>query len=227
MGYPYISVPAEEIFEHGYAATLATDVSKLNKDTCDPDLWECWQEPWRHSQGTLAKIQSLIPKSECSAYLPCVKCGYGPHSLANHVVDRNNKKLAADTKCLYYKAKDNRIYVVLDAGWKATKSDPDDLGSKLPICKAFCHFGCSTGKHNMKVVREFAQWQQTGDTGYAFWTTDIAYGITPLLWLQHLLSYDQPNAYKPWKALLEHTYEKANDDLKASKLGFQITDGRP
>ena len=164
LGYPYISVPAEEIFEHGYRATLATDSSALKKDTCDPELWDNnWAFSAKRKKGTLAKIQSLIPKDLPTKHLPCPQCGTSAHLLSKHVVDRNHAVPADTTEYLYYYDGKGELHVVLDAGWKATKSAPDDLGSKPLACKVFCHFGCSSKKHNLRIIREFSGWKPSGD----------------------------------------------------------------
>ncbi len=226
MGFPFIAVPVREIFEHGYRGTLATDMTQFSKDSCDPDLWAEWQSKTHH-KGTLAQMQRLISKNIVKfADPPCPQCGTGKHSLTAHIVDRKNNTPAASLEYPYYLDKTGELNIILDAGWKDTKSTPkDDWGSRPAVCKVFCHFGCSTERHNSRVIREFANWQQSGDSGYAFWTTNLSVGITSLLWLQHLLSYDQPNAFKPWKDSLKYAYDKTNADLKNGKFKFLLSDG--
>lgn len=226
MGFPFIAVPVHEIFEHGYRGTLATDMTKFSKDTCDPDLWAEWKSKTHH-KGTLAQMQRLISNRILKiADPPCPQCGTGKHSLISHIVDRNNNTPAASLEYPYYLDKTGELNIILDAGWKDTKSTPkDDWGSRPAVCKVFCHFGCSTERHNSRVIREFANWQQSGDSGYAYWTTDLSVGVTSLLWLQHLLSYDQPNAFKPWKDSLKYAFDKTNADLKNGKFKFLLSDG--
>ena len=105
---------------------------------------------------------------------------------------------------------------VLHAGWKGTKSVPDDLGAIDPLCRVFCHFGCSSFKHNYRIVRKEKGWKREGNQKYAYWTTDIAIGVTDIYWLQSILTFPQFNAWDSWQASLDYAVRKTNAALTFS-----------
>jgi len=105
--------------------------------------------------------------------------------------------------------------VVLHAGWQGTATKPMELGKTNLKCRVFCHFGCSSYQHFRTILRHRKNWQKAGNTDkFAYFTTDIAYGITASFWLHRLLTYDKYNAFKPWEPSLEYARRRANADLK-------------
>lgn len=192
MGFPFISVPAEEVLEHGYTANLVSADVKIVADDCDPDLRS-------HLGGlharTAAEIHPELPAS---------------------IVD------ADPTRKWWSFRQGSQPHVVLHAGWQNTTSAPDDLGSFDPQCRVFCHFGCTTFVHNYPVVRKLKKWVKSGNERYAYWTTNLAYGITPVYWLQHLFTYPKFNAFDSWEPSLKYATAMTNAMLAKDDAGYTV-----
>jgi hypothetical protein len=109
-------------------------------------------------------------------------------------------------------------HFILHAGWKDTKSSPNDYGATKIRCKTFCHFGCNSKINFREIVRnpryKGGKWPQ-----YSFFTT--ASGIVWDLWVFHLLTYHKkikPNIIeKHWRASHYYAARKTNDELSDMK----------
>ena len=206
MGYPFLSVPAYEPIEHGYTANLVSSDAQIAAGDCDPDL--------RRRVGelrprTLAEIDAAIAAHVAHD----LKLS---ETLSQHV--RNNSP--ESTWWTFGGGK--HMEIVLHAGWETTFSDPDELGRIDPVCRVFCHFGCSTFKHNYPVVRKLKGWKREGNEKYAYWTTDLSTGIVDIYWLQSLLTYPTYNAWQSWEPSLAYAVRKTNAALGADRARFKI-----
>jgi hypothetical protein len=224
MGRPFIGVPSTELFEHGYRANLVSAAHKLTDADCDFDGMHITKYSLNNQmrKGTLSDIQHAIPDSVRGKHLKdCPACNKESMLLLkNHVKNTN-----PDAKWWYYMAKDKGIFqphFVLHAGWQKTTSSPDDLGANELQCRAFCHFGCSTEHHNQEIISKLAKWELVNDNHYAFFTNNLAYGLTAALWLQHLFTYDNNSAGQPWKGSLDYAKSKINADLIKGGWGYRI-----
>jgi hypothetical protein len=187
MGYPFIALPTSEIVEHGYTANALEAVDKPASKDCHPDL-----RP--HLYHLRAKTAAQIdPK-----VVPFVK----------------NKD--PNAKFWTYGAYDEgsrRAWLILRAGWTDTTTKPHEIGAHDPTCRVFCHFGCSTFKHNYRIVRKQKGWVREGNDRYAYWLTNLADGRETVYWLHHILTYKKFNAFESWEPSLKYAVQKTNRDL--------------
>lgn len=191
MGFPFIGIEAKEILEHGYTANLAEANVLPNPADCDPALKPRVGEL---RPRTLAQINPAL--------VPWVR-------------DPDPTKLWWS-----YGSARNR-HVVHVAGWENTFSTPDDIGAITPTCRCFSHMGCYTFRLNYPIVRgeKRKNWKRSGNERYAYWTKNRA-GVGPVhYFLQHLLTYNQFNAYQSWEASLKYAVAQSNNML--------IADGDP
>ncbi len=112
--------------------------------------------------------------------------------------------------------------LLLWAGWENTASAPMDLGATDLRCRCFCHFGCSTKKHNWRIVRERKNWRRTDTDRFAYFTTGSSYGITTKLWLRAWLEYPRQNAFESWYRSLEWAKRRCNQYLRAEGFRYSV-----
>ena len=205
MGFPFLSVPSHEPIEHGYTANLVKSDVKLTAPDCDPDLKS-------HLGGLRARTLADIDKTTAKF----VKDNAFSDTLVDHVRDRD------PDATWWTHGQGEAMHIVLHSGWEKTTSLPDDLGSLDPLCRVFCHFGCSTFKHNFPVVRKLKKWKKSGNERYAYWTTDLSTGITDIYWLQHLLTFPEFNAGDPWEKSLAYAVRKTNAGLGGDREKFRL-----
>jgi len=105
-----------------------------------------------------------------------------------------------------------KLHLVIRAGWTKTATSPMDLGATTPQSRVFCHFGCSSLRHNQPILRQkqWKGWRQSGDTAYAYFTTNSSYEWTAPIWLYHLFTYPVYNAFLPWGPSLAYTVAQTN-----------------
>lgn len=204
MGYPFLSVPADEPIEHGYTANLVSSDITLARADCDPDLRA-------HLGGLRARTLAQIE----AATAGFVQSHNFPETFSAHVRDRDPDKT-------WWTHGGRELHVVLHAHWQNTTSTPDDVGSFDPSCRVFCHFGCSTYKHNYPVVRKLKGWKQAGNERYAYWTTDLSEGSCDIYWLQSLLTYPEFNAFESWEKSLAYAVRKTNAALGTDRETYRI-----
>ncbi len=193
MGYPFIAVPVSEVLDHGYQANLVSSQVPVSASQSDPDL--------------RAHIGRLRP-------LPAEQIHPGLPALAK---DPNPTQTWWAFRAFYEQVVQE--HVVLHAGWEQTSTAPFDLGATEVKARVFCHFGCSTMRHNQPVLRVLKGWQKQGDNRFAFFTTDLSNGTETVFYFYHLLSYPQYSRGKAWKPSLDYAVRKTNADLAAS--GFR------
>jgi len=196
MGYGYIPVTANEVKKHGYTANLVKADSRPPRDECHPDL--------RRYLGSLrarkaADIHPDLP--------PLVK---------NHDPNQDYWSYGA------YDEGKRAKWVILKAGWKDTTTKPHEIGAHYPKCRVFCHFGCSTFKHNYPIVRKKHGWTRDGNERYAYWTTNLADGTETVYWLHHILTYKKWNAFGSWEPSLKYATQKTNRDLARDGNIFRL-----
>jgi hypothetical protein len=205
MGFPFLSVPADEPIEHGYTANLVKSSVSLTAPDCDPDLRA-------HLGGLRARTLAEIDKATTSF---ATKHGFSD-TFVDHVRDKD------PDATWWTHGRGDAMRIVLHANWKSTASRPDDLDSLDPLCRVFCHFGCSTFKHNFPVVRKLKGWKKAGNERYAYWTTDVSFGITDIYWLQHLLTFPEFNAGEPWEKSLAYAVRKTNGALASDRQKYRV-----
>ncbi len=67
-----------------------------------------------------------------------------------------------------------------------------------------CHFGCSTFDHNYPVVRFLKNWRRTKTDRFAYWTTAPSNSGNRPIWLFHVLTYPEYNAWESWHPSLKY-----------------------
>jgi hypothetical protein len=113
--------------------------------------------------------------------------------------------------------------LVLYAGWENT-GQPFDLGSVNMQCRVYCHFACKTYKHNYPVVRFLKNWRRdrVADTNYAYWTIGDSYGLTPWVWIYHILTYTKLNAFMSWDPHIVYAVTKSNRELARNRSRWGV-----
>lgn len=201
MAYPVLAVPVSEILKHKYTCVplVTSSSSKPPRNDCHPDVVKYYGAMKRYDLGDFP--------SDLKKYLPA--------SVST------TDTLWAFTR--YYHGKRER-FLVLNAGWEKTPAAPFDLGAITMKCKVFCHFGCSTLKHNYKILRFRKNWKRTGTDRFAYWTTAPAYGDITHHWLYHTLTYPKQVAYQPrtWKDMLDYVVRETNTELRAARRGYRV-----
>lgn len=195
MGYPFIATDKDEIAEHGYTPALAGPGTTLREEDCDPDL-----RPYVRRVRT-RRLADLQP--------PLTHYTQNPEVLTYRAYDEGS-------------VKDHVVHV---AGWRNTAAQPRgmELGAITMTCRMFCHFGCSTYRHNYRVVRRLYGWQRTETDRFAYWTTAADYPPREaLIWLYHMLTYDQPSGGLPWGPWLDYVKDRTNRDLRTSGWSHRI-----
>lgn len=195
MGYPFIATDVEDIEHHGYTPDLAgPPVDAIDAGDCDPDV-----RP-HLGRARPRALRDLRPRLTHYSANPTVLSyrAYDEGRLKDHVVHR--------------------------AGWQNTRAPSAlDLGGTTVRCRAFFHLGCSTYRHNYRVMRRSYGWTRQGDDRYAYWTTDVSLGPhTVLMVVYHMLRYGEPSATLPWGPWLEHVVRRTNADLRVSGLGYRL-----
>lgn len=193
IGYPFIGIKAAEIEEHGYTAHLLKESEAIPEaDDCHPDL-----RPF---------LRSLRPRTPDE-----LRPGLAAHIRGNQTGDR------------YMAYRSEGVWKVIHyAGWQNTVSTPNDWGATNVQCRVFCHFGCSTFRHNYRIVRRIAQWTRDGNERYAYWTSHAAYAVTTSRWVANLVTYNVENAFQDWKPSLDHAVARTNRDIRAVGYDYRV-----
>jgi hypothetical protein len=105
--------------------------------------------------------------------------------------------------------------LALWAGWEDTASMPMDLGATDPVCRCFCHFGCSSYVHTYPILRRRKGWTRTDTERFAYFTRRPSYPGTTQAWLEALLIYPRRNDNQSWYDSLQWTVQRANRILGA------------
>lgn len=195
IGFPFIGIDGGEIVEHGYTAHILKEGDEL------PAAEDCHPELRPHLDSLVARTPDQI-----HANLAARLRGHAP----------------GDRYWTYRKVRGGPVFVVHRAGWQETASAPNDWGSTLVRCRAFCHFGCSTFRHNYPVVRQLAEWRREGNERYAFWTTELAYAVTTSRWVANVICYGEENAFASWEGVLRYAVERTNRDLRNEGYGYRV-----
>jgi len=198
MGYPLIPIPVSEIIEHGYTANLLRAAEPLNWEDCHPAIQNTLSQ-WRRFT-----LDALDSSGELGRHVA------GQPSATEEFWGRGGSLDG-----------ERGPHVIIRAGWTETVSNPMDLGATNVRCRVFCHFGCSTLKHNRRILREFKNWQQTGDDHFAFWTSAPS-DMRTRLWIYHILTYPTYNAFQSWQGSLDYAVRRTNQDLRNMSAGYQI-----
>ena len=238
-GYPYINIPVIEILHYGYRAAAVPGSDDLKSPAKRPD---------RHPDINLQhlhvrRLEELVLQVMSVRDDLLLRAPEDPHERRDmpeelrwlYTLDPNDLRSYLDdaagegfwTQDAYqsYRGKSYLLPdVILAAGWCDTSVSPSDLGDTDLLCRCICHFGCSTFKHNQKILRkpEYLGWRREGNERYAYFTTNVAECIAANFFLYNLLSYAKPSAYLSWEPLLRWTVEKTNVDLLRAGRSFEI-----
>lgn len=195
MGFPIIGVKAKEITDHGYTAHLLKESEPIPSDE------DCHPEVRTH-------LGSLVARA--------------PEAIGEYLAMRIRGHVAGDRYWTYRTVRGGPLFVLHHAGWDHTVSAPSDWGCTDVLCRAFCHFGCSTFVHNYPVVRQLAEWRREGNKRYAYWTSQTAYAVSASRWVANMITYDVENAFESWEGVLRHAVDRTNRDLRRDGYGFRI-----
>jgi hypothetical protein len=204
FGYPLIAIPAKDVVEHGYHATMLP--ATVGKPSADPSQLH---PKLLQNYGAIKPmtIQELISGGTEQARLAELVGGTGPFW---------GLKCNGDDGVF-------QPHFMMPCGWENTPVAPMDLGATDIACKVFADFGCSTLIHNAKVVRRLKGFTKEGDDHYAYWT-DAAAPPIPLVgfWLFHLFTFPKDNAFLPWEASLEYARGKSNQETPKTGHLFRV-----
>jgi hypothetical protein len=193
IGYPFIGIAVSEIEEHGYTAHL------LKESEGVPEADDCHPELRRHR----AALRPRTPDE--------LHPGLARHLRGHQTGDRY----------LAYRS-GGSWKVVHHAGWQNTVSTPNDWGATNVQCRVFCHFGCSTFRHNFPIVRRIAQWRREGNERYAYWTSDLAYAVTTSRWVASIVTYNVENAFASWQPSLDYAVTHTNRGVRAEGYSYRV-----
>lgn len=196
MGFPFLSVPREEIEHHGYTANPVESSISLSSADCEPDLRKQLSKLKRRTAGEIGAAVTGRFKDPDPQKTWWTHDGY-----------ENGKKT---------------IFVVLHADWESTTTEPFDLGATDIRAKVFNHFGCSTLQHNEEVVRKLKGWKQEGDNRHGYFTTGLSFGLEVVFYFYHLFSYTNQGRGREWKPSIEYAVSKSNQDLAASGADYRL-----
>jgi len=190
MGMRFLSIPISDLLHHGYTANLVPADVTVTADDCDADL-----------KPRVSALKAKKPAEIHPELLPQLK---NP--------DPNQKFWS-------FSGSDegkNTNFVVLFAGFEDTTTTPLDLGATDMKARLFGHFGCSTLKHNQKVVQDLKGYKLEDDKRYSIFTTDLSNGTEVVLYFYHLLTCPEASRGGAWKASVEYAIQKTNADLGAN-----------
>ncbi len=134
-----------------------------------------------------------------------------PQDLQNKVVSQG-RPLAAEY--WGYASRDGDS-VLIHAGWENTLSTPMDLGATNLRCRCFCNFGCSTFRHNWRILRERKEWRRTETERFAYFNTAPSLPLSTPCWLTALFTYPRRNDYESWYPSLQWSRERASNLIRA------------
>ena len=207
IAYPYVAVPVSEILKHQYTvAPLTAEGSRPSRRDCHPDIRA------RYGRLTAFTLEQLSPPPPPQARSPLAEYVQNSALLPNATYWGFDKP---------YHGQRER-YVLLNAGWENTATHPMDLGATNLRCRVFCHFGCSTFKHNYRILRFRKQWQRTDTDRFAYWTTNSSGQQTTVYWLYHLLNYRRRNAFQSWRPSLRYAVRRTNRSLRRLGLRYRL-----
>lgn len=199
MGYPLIPIPVSEILEHGYTANLLRAAEPLNREDCHPAIQNTLNQ-WRRFT-----LDALDSSGELRRHVA------GQPSATEEFWGRRGSLDG-----------ERGPHVIIRAGWTETVSDPMDLGATNVQCRVFCHFGCSTYRHNYRILRVFKNWQQAEDDRFAYWTSAPSAPWPWGYWVYRVLTYPTYNAFQAWKPSLDYALRQTNRDLRNLNAPYQI-----
>jgi hypothetical protein len=197
LGFRYIGIPVSEILKYKYTADLVEKTEeRLPREDCHPDL-----RPARYYMRgrTLMQIHPELIQYSRNKNPTTEFWSYGAYSHNGH-----------------------EMHVVLRAGWTGTLSAPHEIGAHEPKCRVFAFIACSTFKHNFPIVRKKKGWTKDAEANerFAYWTKRPAFSSRlATLWVYHILTYPEYNAYENWEPSLDYAVRQCNRDL--------IRDGDP
>ena len=235
MGYPYIELPLTETLHHRYHTELVEESIDIKssslREQLHPDVRTKLSRYERYTIDELAAMQAehrrdvdarLARRPGAGADVPedleGLQTGAPADTYGDYVLNRGDSgaRFWGRTMRIYYRSLGRHFdapVALLKAGWNRTRSAPSDLGTVTPTCKCFCHFGCSTFKHNYRIMRFEKGWQRDGDDRYAYWTTNASVSLTSKYWLYRWFTYPNRNDFQPWANSLAYAVRKTNQDL--------------
>jgi len=193
MAYPFLAVPVSEVLSHGYKAPLVPVATQIDRTDCHPDLRRY------HRSLRAFTFAELDPSGQIAGFCdPSIPTPAGAQFWGFD--GRSHGK--------------NARHVVLNANWTGSDSAPADLGAVDLQARVFCHFGCSTFKHNYRILRFHKNWSRTDTDRFAYWTTGPAYADITKYWIYHLMTYRRRNAFESWRPSLRYAVSRTNRDLR-------------
>jgi hypothetical protein len=207
MGYPYVPIPVSDVLEHGYTAYPVPSSVTLTKSDCHPLL-----------QASYGKLKPMT-LTQLEAQLGSKDPYHRPRWRIDDPDQLFKPFWGADFSGVTGKVE---RHAVLFAGWNKTVNAPMDLGATDVRSRVLCIFSCSSQLHFAKILRERKQWQQQGDDGYAFFTTDTSFNDIAGMWIYHMMTYNKFNAKQSIKDLLEYTKNHTNMDLANAGRSYRV-----
>jgi hypothetical protein len=216
MGFPYVPVPASEIVHYGYTPNLVEfQKGRPSKASCHPDIQKNYGKLRAYSIGELYQAlskqlgwemdQDEKTGDKSKDYQDWMNRAEGLEMQLNRDSDGDADiygalqkyiGISGDEKLRFWGYDDYvkgflKRFLIHEAGWEGTPSKPWDLGATDMKCRVFCHFGCSTLKHNRPIIRgkKYKWWQKELDDRYAYFTDATTYMMTASRWIYHILTY--------------------------------------
>jgi hypothetical protein len=243
MGFPWIPIPVSEMLHHGYRALAVLEdkpaKSAETRSSRHPDIrlnrlkLMTLDELIDETNRTRDRLQTAVAKFKADPDddIPEDLKGIYEKDASNI---RGQLTNVTDTSRFWvqhvnvYFRKANQWYrvreVILDAGWSGTNISPMDLGGTVMRCRCFCHFGCSTYKHNYPILRgsKYADWRREGNERYAYWTTNLSSSGTSAFWMYNIFRYSKRSAKLSWAPLLADAVQRTRNDLTRCKETYRV-----
>ena len=224
MGFGYVSIPLSDMLHHGYNYYPVPSSVPLNTADCHPDIIAGMKvmRPATLVDPEVTSVEEAALKAEKKT--PPFRLEL-PGRARN--LDGTQPNIGTDTfwfmKSLNSAEEHVQKQLVLYAGWKSTLAAPMDLDATDLKCRVFAHFGCSSSLHFRPIVRDQKSWQQSGNEGYAFFTSSASLPhYTSTAWLVALLTYNKYNAGMSWKPSLDYAVQRANGELAGLSMTYHV-----
>jgi hypothetical protein len=190
-GYPYMLIDITDILDHQYTVyPLLAGSDKPPRSDCHPDIVERYRRIRKYPVNQFnANLRQYIGGTNPPTGLVGPAVPPSPSDEYWGYATRSGRRPSK---------------IVLHAHWNQSMSSPLDLGAADMRCRVFCHFGCSSFRHNYRVLRFMKNWRRQGEVDrFAYWTTAPPPHVNlPSRWIYYVLKYPRWNAFQPWRPSL-------------------------
>lgn len=123
-------------------------------------------------------------------------------------------------------ADEDHSQVLIRAGWRNTyrpswyRRDEDnyDLGATTLNCRVFCHFGCSSRLHYLRILTQFRGYRERRPNNrFLYLTSATSDQRDVLYYMRHMLTYQTQNNHENLWTCLAHAQNETNRTLREDR----------